>query len=65
MDKPLLYLLVEVIQRVRMLEAVAVMDDGELPEAAMVYDDRPSDVLASALGEMVELLCPVANAFQT
>ena len=58
MDRPLRHLLVEVIQRVRMLEAVAVMDDGELPEAVMVYDERPSDVLASALSEMVELLSP-------
>ena len=59
MDKPLQHLLVEVIQRVRMLEAAAVMEDGELPEAVMVYDERPSDILASALSEIVEQLCRV------
>lgn len=52
------HLLFEVVLRVRMLEAVAVMDDGELPEAVMVHDVRPSEVLARALGELMEVLDP-------
>lgn len=48
--------LFEVVLRVRMLEAVAVMDDGALPEAVLVHDERPSELLASALGEIMEVL---------
>lgn len=58
MDRPMRHLLFEVVLRVRMLEAVAVMDDGELPEAVMVHDVRPSEVLARALGELMEVLDP-------